>query len=59
MQKQTCFNKEIQPNLKWKTIIITQLLYNIKKDTSIYFIFTIWKEKLIREKKKKIKEKMK
>ena len=50
-QKQTCFNKKIQPNLKWKKIIITQLLYNIKRVTSIYFLF----KNLIREKKKNLK----
>ena len=41
-QKQTYFNKKIQPNLKWKKIIITQLLHNIKKVTSIYFPFIVW-----------------
>jgi hypothetical protein len=41
-----------------KKIIITSLLYNIKKVTSIYFLFTVWK-KIQYEKRKKIKEKKK
>ena len=40
-QKQTCFNKKIQHNLKLKNIMITQLLNNIKKLSSIYFLFTV------------------
>jgi hypothetical protein len=39
--KKTCFNKKIQANLKMTKIIIAQLLYNIKKVTSIYFLLTI------------------
>jgi hypothetical protein len=41
MKKQTCFNKKIQLILKWKKIIITYLLYNIKKLSLIYFFFTV------------------
>jgi hypothetical protein len=41
MQKQTYFNKKIQHNLKRKKIMITQLLNNIKKLSSIYFLFTV------------------
>ena len=44
MKKKTYFNKKIQPNLNWKQIIITQLLYNIKKVSLIYFLFTLWKK---------------
>jgi len=39
-----------------KKIIIIPLLYNIKKFTSIYFLFTI-RKKIQYEKRKKIKEK--
>jgi hypothetical protein len=48
-------------NLTWnkKKIIITQLLYNIKKVTSIYFLFTAWKKKFNKRNEKKSKEKKK
>ena len=39
-----------------KQFIITQLLYNIKKVTSIYFVFTVWKKNQL-EKRKKLKRK--
>jgi len=56
MQKQTCFNKEIQPNLKRKTIIITQLFYNIKK--SHQFISSLqYEKKPNNTKEKKLKRK--
>jgi hypothetical protein len=51
-KKQTCFNKEIHPTSNEKQIIITRLLYNIEKVSSIYFLFTIWKKKLTKRKKK-------
>jgi hypothetical protein len=50
--------KLIQLNLKWKKIIITQLLYNIKSLINL-FLFTVWKKNKRKEKKiyrgKKIK----
>jgi transcriptional regulator of heat shock response len=55
MQKQTCFNKEIQPNLKWKKNFITQLLYNIKQIHINLFSLYSMKKKLIRENKKNFK----
>jgi len=36
-----------------KKIIITQLLYNIKKVPTIYFLFTVWKTNYITKKEKK------
>jgi hypothetical protein len=42
----------LTPTLNEKKIIITQLLYSIKKVSSIYFFFTIWKKNYKREKKK-------
>jgi hypothetical protein len=48
-------------NTTWneKKIIITQFLYNIKKVTSIYFLFAVWKKNSIREKKKHLQRKKK
>jgi hypothetical protein len=43
--------KKFNPTWNEKKYIITQLLYNIKKVTLIYFLFTVWK-KSIREDKK-------
>jgi len=40
-----------------KKIIITQLLYNIEKVSSIYFLFTVWKKKLTKRKEKKLRRK--
>ena len=55
-QKETCFNKEIQLNLKWKEIITTQLLYNIKKShINLFHLYTI-KTNSIRKNKLKGKK---
>jgi adenine-specific DNA methylase len=40
-----------------KKIIITQLLCNIEKVSSIYFLFTVWKKKLTKRKEKKLRRK--
>jgi DNA/RNA endonuclease YhcR with UshA esterase domain len=47
--------RKFNPTWNEKNIIITQLLYNIKKVTSIYFLFTLYKKNQL-EKRKKIKE---
>ena len=47
--------RKFNPTWNEKKIIITQLLYNIKKVTSIYFLFTLYKKNQL-EKRKKIKE---
>jgi uncharacterized protein YihD (DUF1040 family) len=36
--------KKFNPTWNEKKNIITQLLYNIKKVTLIYFLFTVWKK---------------
>jgi hypothetical protein len=54
MQKQTCFNKKIQHNLKLKKYIIIELLNNIKKFSLIYFLFNVGK-KLHESKEKNLK----
>ena len=55
MQKQTCFNKKIQSNLKWKKNYHHPTFVQYKKITSIYFLF-IYEKKFNKIKYKKIKE---
>ena len=47
--------RKFTPTSNEKKIIITYFLYNIKKISSIYFLFPVWKKK-IKEEEKKFKE---
>jgi hypothetical protein len=62
MQKQICFNKKIQPNLKWKKIyhhpIVVQYIKKVINLFPLYSIKKINKTKEKKFKRKKIKLKI-